>query len=249
MPGQMSNVYNRFYRYSFGNQALLYMQGVREPVNTYQRWADMGRQVVKGSRAKYILRPMFRKEVDEATGIEYQRVSGFKPMNCLFGVSETVGDELPEYQPPEWSEERALGALAINRVAFTHLDGNIQGVSWERNVAINPVAAEPFPTLAHELSHVVMGHTVKEKLAEYATHRGLIEFEAEGSAYLVCNDLGVDEEHWNRSESRAYIAGWLHGKTPPDESIRRVFKATDAILTAGREPVAIYEGSSETETP
>ncbi|MCW3158794.1 ArdC-like ssDNA-binding domain-containing protein [Micropruina sonneratiae] len=124
MPGQMSAIYSRFYRYSLENQVLLFMQGVREPVNTYQCWLDSGRQVKKGSKAQYILRPMFRKERDEDTGEETQRVVGFKPINCLFGASETDGDELPGYEPPEWSATTALGALGITRVAFEMTDGN-----------------------------------------------------------------------------------------------------------------------------
>jgi hypothetical protein len=53
LPGSMGNVYNRFYRYSFLNTLLLQLQGVQEPVNTYNRWRDMGRQVKKGKGQKH----------------------------------------------------------------------------------------------------------------------------------------------------------------------------------------------------
>lgn len=43
--------------------------------------------------------------------------------------------------------------------------------------------------MQRELSHIVHGHTTDEKLAEYCNHRGIFELEAEGSAYLIMNEL------------------------------------------------------------
>lgn len=112
MPGGMGNTYSRFYRYSLLNQILLFQQGVREPINTYARWQDMGRQVQKGSKAKSIPRPMFYKDTDD-NGEESQKVRGFKMIRCLFSASETEGEPLPEYEPKLWSPQRALGTLAF----------------------------------------------------------------------------------------------------------------------------------------
>lgn len=235
MPGGLSDTYSRFYRYSMLNQILLFQQGVREPVNTYQRWLDMGRQVQKGSKAKSILRPIFYKDTDD-NGEETQKVRGFKMVRCLFGASETEGDPLPEYEPPEWSPTRALGALAINKVAFEHVDGNIQGYSRGNELAINPVAKYPLKTLIHEMGHIVIGHTVPERLAEYQEHRGIFEFEAEGTAYLAMNELRAHDQ-FDAAESRAYIQTWLRDAKPNEQSIRSVFTATDKILRAGLKSV------------
>lgn len=235
MPGQMSSVYSRFYNYSFNNQILLWMQGVTEPVNTYQRWSAMNRQVLKGSKAKAILRPITIKLKDELDDKGQPRqLTKFKLVNCLFTASETEGDALPEYEPPDWSPERAVGALAIREVSFDLLDGNTQGYSMGREVAINPVAEYPLKTLMHELGHVVLGHTSPEQQDEYQSHRGIKEFQAESTAYLTMNDLGATE-HMDAPGSRAYIQMWLQGKKPTDAHIRDVFKATDTILRAGRE--------------
>lgn len=236
VPGGLGNTYSRFYEYSMLNQLLLYLQGVREPVNTYNRWQAMGRQVLKGSKAKAILRPMFVKVEDKKTGETVQRVAGFKPVRCLFGVSETEGEALPPYEPKAWSKERALGALAITEAPFDQLNGNIQGFSFERQVAINPVAAYPFKTLCHEVGHIVLGHTSPDELAEYRTHRGIKEFEAEATAYLVVNELEATDA-MDQSESRAYVQSWLKGERPDDRSIKRVFAATTQILKAGREVI------------
>jgi hypothetical protein len=236
LPGNMGSTYCRFYNYSFGNQLLLYLQGVKEPVATYKRWQEMGRQVIKGSKAKAILRPITLKRED-AKGDEV-KFTRFKMVNCLFGVSETTGEPLPEVKPKEWDRVRALGALSIKEVPFTKLDGNVQGYAFDNFVAINPVAVDPLPTLLHEVGHIVLGHTKPDEMREYRTHRGAKEFEAEGTAYLAGNELDVLSES-AAAESRAYIQGWLRDERPDDRSIKRVFSATTKILEAGRTDVPV----------
>jgi antirestriction protein ArdC len=232
MPGSLGNTYNRFYEYSFTNQMLLYMQGVYEPVATYKRWLEMGRQVQKGSKAKAILRPIAFKQTN-SDGVEESKIKGFKMVNCLFGASETEGDPLPECEPREWSRAKALGALAIREVQFTELNGNMAGYSINRDIAINPVAKYPLKTTLHEMGHIVLGHTTSDGLEEYQTHRGTHEFQAESVAYLAMNELDATD-HMDAAESRGYIQGWLRGERPNDASIRQVFTSVDHILKAGR---------------
>ncbi len=99
-PGDMHGVYDRFYSYSFLNQIYLLMQGARGPVATYKRWAAIGRQVVKGAKAKEIIVPLVKKE-SEDNKVEATLI-GFKPVKCIFTLSETEGDELPSINLPEW---------------------------------------------------------------------------------------------------------------------------------------------------
>lgn len=232
VPGSLGNTYNRFYDYSFFNQLLLYMQGVREPVATYKRWQALGRQVQKGSKAKTIMRPLFKKEKAD-DGTEESRLIGFKYVKCLFTVSETEGNELPPPEIRSWQPELALANLNIEEVPFTLIDGNTAGYSIDRKLAINPVAPYPIKTLMHEMAHIVLGHTTPDQTSEYMQHRGLFEFQAEATAYLVMNELDL-LEFMNASESRAYVQGWLKGETPDDKVIRKVFGATETILKAGR---------------
>jgi len=233
MPGRMGSTYSRFYPYSFGNQIALWMQRVEGPVATYQRWQELGRHVVKGAKAASILRPIMRK-VEEEDGEETMRVRGFKWVRCIFGIDQTEGEELEPWEPAEWNKERALGALGIGLTAFKAMDGDIQGYSTGREVAINPVAAYPFKTLFHELGHVTLGHTTGQQLEEYRAHRGIKEFQAESVAYLAMHELDALEQ-FNAAESRAYIQNWLQGREPSEKHIREVFSATDKILRAGRE--------------
>ena len=235
-PGRMSDTYSRFYEYSFSNQLWLRMQGAREPVASYKRWQSLGRQVVKGASGLYVLRPITIKskmEVDEKG--QPKTYTKFKPVKGAFVYSQTEGEPLEEPEPREWCKERALGALGIKSVAFTDLNGNTQGYSFDRNVAINPVAKYPLKTLWHEVAHIEAGHTAPGVIEQYEQHRGLYEFEAESTAYLGMHELELDE-YMNPAESRSYIHSWLRGETPPDSSIRKVFKLTDLILKAGYVP-------------
>lgn len=231
-PGDMCGVYDRFYDYSFLNKVLLMIQGVREPVATRQRWADVGRVVLEGAVAKEIIRPIFAKPKDgepETKG----RIVGFAPVKCIYTLAETEGDDPPPIALPQWDMEAAFQKLHVRQVPFDELNGNIFGFSQGREIAISHLSPNRVKTLMHELGHVVLGHTAPDQHAEYVAHRGIKEFQAEATAYLTMHELGqLDEE--TASHSQAYIQGWLKNEKPSDWSIRQIFSATDRILKAGR---------------
>jgi hypothetical protein len=58
-------------------------------------------------------------------------------------------------------------------------------------------------TALHEAAHVTLGHTEADH-AEYATHRGVWETEAESVAHVLAGLLGLDTSEY----SIGYIAGW-----------------------------------------
>lgn len=232
LPGNLGNTYNRFTSYSFGNQIALAMQGVTSPVAGYKKWPEFNRYVKRGAKGKWIQHPVIR-QIENEEGERVPTVTGFTWRKSVFELNDTEGEDLPPWDPPEWSRERALGALGIQLIDFASLDGNTAGYSHGNEVAINPVARYPFKTLIHEIGHVVLGHTSAAGLEEYRTHRGLMEFGAEGTAYLVLNELDALDQ-MNASESRGYIQHWIRKQRPDDKSIRQVFTATDKILQAGR---------------
>lgn len=158
---------------------------------------------------------------------------GFKAVRCIFTLSDTKGGELPPTQLPGWDFDTALKELNIRLVPFRELDGNVQGYSSGRDIAINPVAVNPAKTRMHEIGHVVLFHTIPASINEYATHRGIMEFQAESTAYLAMHELGQLDET-TAMHSRGYIKDWLLDERPPDKAIRQVFTATDRILKAGR---------------
>lgn len=238
VEGSMGNTYNRFYDYSFMNQILLMWQGCFEPVATYRRWADLDRQVKKGSKAKEIVMPRMITLTDEECRAKKlpkgsKQIIGFFPKNCIFSLSETEGADLPEIDFPNWTLEQAEQGLKVERVKFDQLNGNIQGYSFERKYAINPVADHSEKTTMHELAHIVLGHTSDTQKKDYADHRGIKEFQAEVTAFLVMKELGQLSEKDN-SESRAYIQHWLKGEKPDEKAIRGVFSAVNKILKAGK---------------
>jgi hypothetical protein len=242
-PGNLTGVYDRFHEYSITNCFLFMMQGVREPVASYKRWTSLGRHVIQGARAKEVIVPLLIPEkppVDESLEEKRERVArlvGFKLVRGVFALSDTEGKDLPPAPVPGWDLQKALDKLGIREVPFEEMNGNVQGVSHGLNIAINPVAVNPNKTRFHEIAHVILGHTIAASFDEYVTHRGIREFEAEGTAYLCMNELDMLDEQ-TASRSRAYIQHWMQDETPPEKSIQRVFKAADAVLRAGRVTVA-----------
>jgi hypothetical protein len=231
VPGGSLRDFNRFWSYSFLNQILLYSQGARGPVASFPRWKALGRHVRRGEKGMTIIRPItVKREDDEGNEV---RLTRFKPVNGAFQYSQTEGEDIPWPELPEWDFKRMLGNLAIKEVPFTQTDGDIHGYSYDRNIAINPVAPNPLGTGLHEVAHVLGDHTTPENLQLYSKHRGVFEAEAELPAYLVGRELGfmtADQE----ASSRAYCQHWITGQDLPETSIRRVFKTTETILSAGR---------------
>ncbi len=249
-PGSLGTTYTRFYSYSFLNQIRLMMQGTREPVATYNRRVELGRQVRKGSKAKVVLAPVlvggdlkdgngYVVVGDDGKPRKRQILVGFRDSRTVFGYSDTDGDELPVVELPGWDVETALEALTVERVAFDLVNGNTQGFSFEddagRHLALNPTAVYPAKTLLHELAHLMLGHC---KNGDH-THRGVAEFEAEATAYLAAKELELID--WDAAESRAYIQTWLGDSDVTEENVSRVFAAVNKILTAGRVRVDVAE--------
>ena len=257
VPGSVGETYSRFHNYSQRNLGFLALQGcAMEPIATYKKWSELGRQVKRGSKAYSILRPIQVRvgdraqdgaQVDQGKGAhqdhnraqdEPKFIQRFKVVRAIFSYSQTEGEELPELEPREWSTERALGALAIQQVPFQNFDGNIGGYAVGREIAINPLAPFPLKTALHEMSHIEHGHTTEENLAQYQEHRGLYEFEAEATAHLALNTIGEMTDD-AAEVSRGYIQGWLRHESPPEQSLRRVLNVSTKLVNAG------YEGRGE----
>lgn len=262
-PGNLGTTYARFWDYSITNLLLFRMQGIHEPVASASRWRAIGRRVLSNAQPKEVIVPVLvsepapqdaelnnpaeqateqRAEASEpppTTGEQQAkrervaRLVGFRAVRAVYTLSDTEGADLPPVKTPGWDLPTALGKLAIREVPFDSSDGNLQGYSYGLDIAINPIAVNPTKTRFHEIGHIVLGHTIPQYHAAYATHRGIREFEAESTAYLVMNELGqLDED--TASRSRGYIQHWLQDEQPPEAAIKHVFRAADAILKAGR---------------
>jgi antirestriction protein ArdC len=263
MPGVISDAYRRFWNYSVGNQILALFQCVQReikpgPIHTFVGWRDLGRYVKKGEKALTLCMPVtIKRRLNESPSQETtqetaetvpatdgseeksERPTCFVYRPHWFVLSQTEGVEYVPAELPEWSEKTALESLKIQRVPFSHMDGNAQGYATRRQVAVSPVAFMPARTLLHEIAHVVLGHTEEMQRMvddDSAIPRDLREVEAECVAMICCSSLDLGGEEF----SRGYIQHWIKGQSIPERSAQRIFKAADEILKAGRatEPVA-----------
>lgn len=232
-PGQLSNTYSRVHRYSFLNTILLLSQGARGPTTSYKGWQGLNRQVNKGERGYNIVRPITVKskyEVDDEG--KPKTFTSFKLVRGAFTYNQTSGEELPEPEIPTWDFNLALGRLAIEEVAYDHVDANCQGYATGRKIAVSPIAKFPDKTRAHEAAHVQLGHTANMTAGDSNLIRGVKEVQAESVAYLLFTELGL-QEFFDPVESRGYIQHWRQDQELKPNIIRQIFSATDAILKAG----------------
>ncbi len=239
-PGTISAAYQSFHRFSMGNLILAAIQIEDRklpfgPIATYPAWQALGRQVRKGEKAIELCMPVTSKraERDKVTGEETEYVfTRFIFRRNWFLLAQTDGKDYVPEPVAEWDPNQALRTLNISRVPFDNFNGNIMGyATGNRTVAINPVNPHPEKTLVHEIAHIVHGHIDPDVLAsDGRAPRSIEELEAEATALLVCDALGID----GQPEMRGYIQAWF-GRSPiPETNARRIMHAADVILRAGR---------------
>ena len=239
-PGLIMKAYSAFHQYSCANQMLTLFQIQRRglcpgPLNTYPKWKDLGRFVKRGERALTLCMPITCKRREENSDEEHPFTS-FVYKARWFTLSQTDGQELEPITLPEWDAERAMKALSIERIPFDHTDGNVQGFSRGRRIAINPLAQLPFKTLFHELAHSIIHSHEGDFADDETTPRSRCEVEAESVALLCCESLGLEGADY----ARGYIQHWLsrgsasNAETIPEKSAQKIFRAADQIIRAGR---------------
>jgi antirestriction protein ArdC len=238
-PGKIHAAYRAFHSYSLGNQLLALGQcqarGIAPgPIATFPRWKDLGRFVRKGEKAIELCMPVTCKRTIENTETGEQEEATFTRFvyrRNWFVLAQTDGKPYETPALPDWDKARALASLDIAEVPFELTDGNCQGYARARQIAVSSIAALPFKTTIHEMAHVVLGHTTESALSDdERTPRDIREVEAESVAMLVCaalNQHGIEY-------SRGYIQAWYAGNQIPESSARRILKAADTILRAGR---------------
>lgn len=238
-PGVLSAAYTAFHNYSLGNILLAAWQCAERglafgPIASFNRWKELGRHVVKGSKAIELCMPVTCKRAvaNEAGDEETATFTRFVFRRNWFVLAQTDGAAYEAHAVPGWDKTRALEALDVTEVPFSYPDGNCQGYAMARTVAVSPVAANGAKTLFHEIAHVIIGHTSEGQMVDgERTARDIRELEAEGTAMLVCAALGLP----GLEDSRGYIQHWVGaGFEIPEASARKIFKAADAILKAGR---------------
>jgi len=238
--GKLLEAYRAFYTYSLGNRILAMSQCIAKgikisPLGTFSQWNQKERYVKRGSKAICLCMPVTKsytkvnKDTKDEETVKYQ---SFIYKNNWFTLSQTEGKEI-NFDEVEisWHKGKALNELSIKEVPFETLNGNCQGYATHENtIAINPLAQLPFKTLFHELAHIVLGHTDKDALADNEDlTKNIIEVEAEATALLCLESLGMDGSEY----CRGYIQSWLKDDKLSEKLAQRIISAADKILKAG----------------
>jgi antirestriction protein ArdC len=181
----------------------------------FRKWQELGRQVRKGEKAIKILGYSTKKitKTDPVTGEEVEdRVKRF-PVLSVFDVTQTDGEPVPSnaYQLP--TGEGPAGMLDrlsawLRGEGWTlrelPLGGMMEGYTdHQRRIIATETGLEPaarLVVLLHEAAHALL----HENDADYVTHRGVCETEAESTAYVIANLIGMDVD----ASSVSYVAGW-----------------------------------------
>lgn len=234
--GKILGAYSRFYQYSFANQMYAMFQmmarGIEiSPLATFKKWQSLGRAVRKGEKAIEMCVP--RTWTKEENGEEKEGLY-FVFLRKWFAMSQTDGEAV-EFPEVAFDFDLALKNLGITKVPFERLDGNCQGYASKRDgkpvIAINPMADLPDKTFFHEVAHCLLHLEGDAEFIDSKTTGSLKEVEADSVALCCSIALGLEK---NIPYAVGYIHHWRKDNEVPVESIKKIFRATDKILKAGK---------------
>ncbi|GAA3635146.1 hypothetical protein GCM10022236_42180 [Microlunatus ginsengisoli] len=204
-------------------------------VMTAAAWdREFGRHPKGGESAIWINGPRTRRVIltDPDTGEEQEdrRLVGITPV-AEFDITQTEGPDVPDVRIAVMTDGKVRpGAYSglknrIENCGYRLVEAETATVDprrgggaygWAdpatRTVQVDPrlTTAQKVETMAHELAHILHGHT--DDPARYRWHRGEMETEAEASAYMIRRWLGADDDTADHdSFSPGYIAGWSGG--------------------------------------
>ena len=224
----------RFHNYSFGNiLAIARQRSTATRVAGYGTWKELGRFVRKGEKGIMILAPIVRRKADKDEEREEtsRTVAGFRAA-YVFDVSQTDGKELPqigtvEGDPCQYGAKlRSFASTQGIAVEYSEAIAPARGTSFGGRIALLPgqSAAEEFSTLSHELAHELLHRGDRRA----TTNKRIRETEAEATAYVVCQAIGLD----TGSAASDYIQLWNGDVDVLTESLGYIRQAASQMLEA-----------------
>lgn len=241
----------RFHSYSVGNAILI---GLQKPDATrvagYNTWKSLGRQVRRGAKGISIVAPVVarvpkaaRDELNLATEdreVEETIVS-FRGAT-VFDIADTDGRPLPDVLrangDPGVYLERLLAYIAKQGIAIAYAKSlaGAEGISCGGKIIVrkNLPPAEMFSVLLHELSHEMLHHG--DDVPESKTVR---ETEAEATAYVVCEAVGID----SRLASADYVLLYDGSVETLRLSLHRIRRTAHTIIDAILRDGAVHTGT------
>lgn len=243
-------VMSKCYNYSFSNSMLIYMQNENASiVKSFSDWKKDKVNINKGEKGIKIFCPAKKKvniyKVNEKGDFELDKdgnkikigeneVLTFHIGN-VFDISQTNAN--PEkYELKKESNEKIfnkeeiikkLEKVSNIKFEFANNLGRANGVYYpnEEKIKIreNMGDIKTISTCVHEVAHSILHKNNKNNLSKEQ-----VEFEAESTAYLVCEKLNIN----SKDNNFLYLANWV-GKDDISEfenSLERIQKASNDIL-------------------
>lgn len=243
----------RFHRYSFNNCLLI---AIQKPDATFvagfQQWKELGRFVRQGEKGIMILAPLLKRSKSEnrkegdGDDEPSSRIFGFRA-TYVFDVSQTDGDELPEFSVITGDPRDLIPVLQVFvancsiELRYEECLGGAEGVSEGGKIAllVGLTPAQEFAVLVHELAHELLHRTERRK----ETTRTIRELEAEAVAYVVCRAAGLDGLARSSDYIQLYqgdkellLASLSHIQRVAAQIIDGLIADTEPRLSLGREP-------------
>jgi antirestriction protein ArdC len=224
-----------FWSYSLSNLFLIWFQRPSfSLVAGYNQWRKVGRYVMKGEKAIWILAPCIYtkrtlKEIvsddDEEIEEEKKVLKGFIPV-CVFDYSQTDGDELQigntEVTGTDGLTVDALSQAFDIPVVYTQglADGRTDGKKiW---ISTRENKSQEAAAYIHEVSHIVLGHFTDRRKDLTRQER---ELEAESVSYIVGACIGIDNQG-----AKKYLGHWNANGDQIKEHSLKIVAAADKIL-------------------
>ena len=244
---------NKFHNYSYNNSMLILLQHPEASyVAGYKTWLTLDRHVRQGEKGITILAPCPYKVkksvevIDDKTG-QVKRDSQGKPMTeekeiayasfkaiSIFDISQTEGKPLPELAKELQGEipdymilMDSLKEVAPAPIRFEEWDKSKKGhydlVDKEIVIKSGMSELQTAKTAIHEMAHSIL-HKDQAHIKDSAT----MEVEAESTAFVVCQHLGLDTSDY----SFGYLAGWSSDKELPElkSSLQTIQKTAHEVI-------------------
>lgn len=227
------DVIAKFWRYSYRNQLLIHVQRRdASRIAGFRKWNELGRKVLKGSKAIKILAPFTKKikEKDSIGGEKEVSRTYFFPVN-VFDVSQTSGKPLPEISlEVEGNNQQQLlnklleyCVLQNIKTEFKELGINgLYGYSSGGKIAVDSKQSinTQVNTLIHEIAHELTHYSKEGK--KFSKQEK--EIQAEATNYVITKALGL------QNKSPQYLALYTKNKEKILENLETISKTTKQIL-------------------
>lgn len=237
--------HSTFHQYSFNNRLMIWLQMPNASlIAGFGAWKKLGRYVKKGEKGLVIFAPntktklvQEKQENGESVEKKVKFLTGYH-LTTVFDVSQTDGKPLPVTDVLKKLEgetevyEQLLASCPFpveEKESCDGANGRIYRDTGKIEILKSNSEMQKVKTLIHEWAHGLL-HIGPEAMT---VENHVRELEAESTAFIVCQELGIDSSHY----SFGYLAGWGDGEKAI-EDIRsageRILKASNEILNTIR---------------